>query len=110
MKYKNHEGYTDNVAGTAIENVEKEELCSRIYGVIPCDEVILKLVLRSESKITTTKYKTAKIIGFNKTRFIIVKWTESGLTECFAPCEWQQMYGGGKYAGLAGKRRKKGIS
>ncbi len=108
--YKNHEGYPDNVAGTAIENVEKEELCSRIYGVIPGDEVTLKLVLRSESKITTTKYKTAKIIGFNKTRFIIIKWAESGLTECFAPCEWQQIYGGGKYAGLAGKRRKKGIS
>ena len=95
MKYKNHEGYPDNVAGTAIE---KEELCSRIYGVIPGDEVTLKLVLRSESKITTTKYKTAKIIGFNKTRFIIIKWTKSGLTECFAPREWQQMYGGGKYA------------
>lgn len=108
--YKNHEGYPDNVAGTAIENAEKEELCSRIYGVIPGDEVTLKIVLRSESKITTTKYKTAKIIGFNKTRFIIIKWTESGLTECFAPCEWQQMHGGGKYAGLAGKRRKKGIS
>lgn len=107
--YKNHEGYPDNVAGTAIEKVEKEELCSRIYGVIPGDEVTL-LVLRSESKITTTQYKTAEIVDCNKSRFIIIKWTESGLTECFAPCEWQQMYGGGKYAGLAGKRRKKGIS
>lgn len=95
--YKNHEGYPDNVAGTAIENVEKEELCSRIYGVIPGDEVTLKLVLRSESKITT-QYKTAEIVDCNKSRFIIIKWTDSGLTECFAPREWQQMYGGGKYA------------